>query len=192
MNSFYTQEELLQIGFAHVGDNVFCSRKASFYSPENISIGHDVRIDDFCILSGCVLLGNNIHISAYTALYGSSFGIVVDDFATISGRCMLYAESDDYSGEYMTNPMVIKAARRPYGGKIKIGRHTIVGAGCVILPSVSLNEGACVGAMSLVTRNLDAWTINVGIPCCFKKNRKKNALKIEHRFYGSHDSCNKV
>ena len=52
MNSFYTENELKQIGFKRIGENVLISRKASIYQPELIEIGNNVRIDDFCILSG--------------------------------------------------------------------------------------------------------------------------------------------
>ena len=67
-SSFYSQKELTSIGFKSIGTNVLISKKASFYSPEEISIGNNVRIDDFCILSGKITLGSNIHISAFCAL----------------------------------------------------------------------------------------------------------------------------
>lgn len=56
-NSFYTREELLSLGIKSVGENVYISRKSSFYGCSEISIGSNVRIDDFCILSGRVHLG---------------------------------------------------------------------------------------------------------------------------------------
>ena len=52
MDSFYSRSELEHIGFATIGKNVLLSRKASIYSPAMISIGDNVRIDDFCILFG--------------------------------------------------------------------------------------------------------------------------------------------
>lgn len=70
MDSFYSRSELEHIGFATIGKNVLLSRKASIYSPAMISIGDNVRIDDFCILSGCIGIGSQVHISAYVALYG--------------------------------------------------------------------------------------------------------------------------
>ena len=51
MNSFYSKEELKEIGFKKYGENVLISRKTSIYNPEKIIIGNNVRIDDFCILS---------------------------------------------------------------------------------------------------------------------------------------------
>lgn len=72
MDSFYTREELLAIGFASVGENVLVSRKTSIYGAENMNIGNNVRIDDFCFLSGKITLGNYIHIATATLLYGSA------------------------------------------------------------------------------------------------------------------------
>ena len=62
MNSFYSDEELKKIRFKSLGENVLISKKASIYSPEKIIIGNNVRIDDFCILSGNIQIGNHVHI----------------------------------------------------------------------------------------------------------------------------------
>ena len=51
MTSFYSPEELKLIPFQSIGENVLISRKASIYSPGSITIGSNVRVDDFCILS---------------------------------------------------------------------------------------------------------------------------------------------
>ncbi len=99
--SFFSKNELREIPFAHIGENVFLSRKASVYAPENISIGNNVRLDDFCILSGKISIGDYIPI-AYTALYGGRKGIFIEDFAK-KLQCM---QSVMYSGESMTNPMI--------------------------------------------------------------------------------------
>jgi acetyltransferase-like isoleucine patch superfamily enzyme len=42
--SFLSKEELTKIGFKKIGKNVFLSRKASIYGPENMEIGNNVRI----------------------------------------------------------------------------------------------------------------------------------------------------
>lgn len=179
--SFYSDAELACLGFASIGSNVLLSKKASIYGAEKMSIGSNVRIDDFCILSGKIILGSFIHISAYTALYGSSYGIELADYTTISGRCMVYAESDDFSGKTMTNPMVGEGLRCPYGGLVRLEKYAIIGVGSVVLPRVILEEGAAVGAMSLVNKNLVAWTINAGTPCKFLKNRARDMLILNGR-----------
>jgi len=70
MNSFYSTKELASLGLKRYGENVLISRKCSIYGAQSIEIGDNVRIDDFCILSGHIILGSNIHISAYVALFG--------------------------------------------------------------------------------------------------------------------------
>lgn len=64
--SFYSDEELQQMGFAHVGHDVMISRKASIYGASNIWIGNHVRVDDFCVLSGKITFGNYIHVAVTT------------------------------------------------------------------------------------------------------------------------------
>ena len=48
---FYSREQLEKIGFKSLGENVLISDKTSIYFPKNISIGNNVRIDDFSVLS---------------------------------------------------------------------------------------------------------------------------------------------
>lgn len=178
MTSFFSDEEVRKLGFCDVGKNVLISRKASIYGAERIIIGNNVRIDDFCILSGKIKIGRNVHISAFCGLWGGKSGIVIDDFCTISSRCSIYALSDDYSGQYMTNPMVLEAFRGVTEEKVSLGMHVIIGTGSTILPGVKLEEGVSVGAMSLVNNSLEAWGMYAGIPCKKIKERSRNLLRF--------------
>lgn len=176
--SFYSEEELSKLGLRCYGKNVMISRKSSLYSPGKISIGDNVRIDDFCILSGNIRLGNCIHIAAYCALFGGAEGIEFRDYSGLSARGVVYAESDDYCGDYITNPTVPKEMRHVISGKVVFCEYSIVGAGCIVLPGCILNEGVAVGAMSLVNKSLDEWGIYAGVPAKRLKDRKKGLLKF--------------
>lgn len=182
MSNYYTVEELNSIGFKAVGKKVLISRKASIYGEENISIGNNVRIDDFAMLSGRVEIGNHIHISAYTALFGGKAGICMLDFSGLSSKVMIYATSDDYSGNALTNPVIPDTYRKVYEKKVVINKHVIVGASTVILPGVEIGEGAAVGSMSLVNKNVEPWTIYAGIPAKHRAERKKDLLSLESEF----------
>ena len=182
MNSFYSEEELKYLGFKRVGENVLISKKASIYSAEKIEIGSDVRIDDFCILSGRIILGCNIHISAYSGLFGGNKGIYIGDYATVSSRNVIYAVSDDYSGETMTNPMIDDKYRNVEEAEVTIGDYVIIGSGCTVFPGVILGEGAAVGAMSLINRNLEPWSMNKGVPCKKYKDRSKKLLELQENY----------
>lgn len=182
MTSFMSKEELVQVGFKSVGDNVLLSRNAKVYGAEHITIGNNVRIDDFCILSRKVDIGDNVHIAAYSAMYGGAAGIRIDDFANISSRVCVYALSDDFSGRTMTNPMIPDEYKDVFNDPVYIGRHVIIGTGSTILPGVRLNEGCIVGAMSLVKKDVAEWTTVAGIPAKKIKDRERGLLNLEEVF----------
>ena len=169
---FLSTEQLKLLGLKCFGENVLISDKASIYSPHLISIGSNVRIDDFCILSGEITLGNYIHIAAYSALYGK-FGIEMEDFTGLSPRCTIFSATDDFSGEYLISPMVPAEFTNVTGGKILIKQFSQIGAGSIIMSNVTIEEGVAVGAMSFVSKSLSPWIVYAGIPARALKNRKK-------------------
>jgi galactoside O-acetyltransferase len=175
--AFITNDDLEKIGFKSVGKDVLISDKCSIYNPGAISIGNNVRIDDYCLLSGVITLGNNIHIGAYSALYGK-FGIVMENFTGLSPRCTLFSASDDFGGNYLISPMVPAKFTNVAGGTITLRQFCQVGSGTVILPSVTLGEGAAIGAMSLVKKDVESWGIYAGNPLRFIKKRNKGLLEF--------------
>lgn len=177
--SYYSEKELSQIGLKRYGKNVLLSKKASIYGRENVEIGNNVRIDDFSLISGRVKIGNWVHIAAYSALYAGGYYIILEDFVTISSRNAVYAESDDYSGASLSNPLVSSKFRKTYGSDVIFEKHVLLGTGCTVLPGVKLMEGASIGAMSLVNRDLEAWTVYAGIPVQEIRKRDRNILKLE-------------
>jgi len=174
--SFYSEDELKTLGIQKYGKNFLLSRKASLYSPELFEVGDNVRIDDFCILSGKIKLGSNIHISAYCALYGR-FGIVLEDFSGISARTTIYSAIDDFSGEFLIGPMVPAELTNVTGGTVILKKYVQLGANCIVFPNVIIGEGTCVGALSLVNKSLEPWGIYAGIPARRLKDRSKELLK---------------
>jgi galactoside O-acetyltransferase len=186
--SIYTKEELLHLGFAVIGSNVCISRKASFYGTSRISIGNNVRIDDFCVLSageGGITIGNYIHIAVYSSLIGAA-NISLGDYCNISSRVAIYSSSDDYSGEFMTNPMVDSAYTNVLSKPVVIKTHVIIGANSVVLPNVTIGLGVAVGALSLVSHSLADWGIYAGQPAKFIKKRNRKLLTLATSFEEKH------
>jgi len=183
MDSFLSKQEIVEMGFKNVGKNVLISRKASVYSPQKISIGSNVRIDDFCVLSGTISIGNYVHIAVFSAIFGGNAGVEIHDFANLSSRVSVYALSDDYSGASMTNPMVPDEFKNVTQKKVVIGKHVIIGASSVVLVGAFLSEGASFGAFSLINSYIEEWTINVGIPCKKIKDRSRKVQELEKKFY---------
>ena len=180
MNSYFSREELEAIGFQSLGTDVLISRNTGIYGAGNIRIGNHVRIDDFSILSGNIRIGDYVHIAAACLLFGGNSGIEVCDFVGISSRSAVYADSDDSSGEALTNPMIPDEYRNVIGGRVKFEKHALIGTGCTILPGVTVGEGSSVGSMSLINKSLEPWGMYVGIPCKRLKARSRKLLELEH------------
>lgn len=182
-SSFYSFEQLKHLGFKTTGENVLISQKASIYGAENIELGSNVRVDDFCILSGKIKIGNYVHIAAYTSLCGGNKGIVLEGFVNLSRNVTIFAISDDFSGASMTNPTIPDEYKNVIEAQVILKKHVLVGTGSIILPGVILEEGSAVGALSLVKNSTSSWSINAGVPAKKIKDRKKDLLRLEGIFW---------
>lgn len=177
---YLTKEQLKNLGLKHFGENVLISNKVSIYSAHLIEIGNNVRIDDFAILSPgtSLMIGNYVHIGCYTSIIGKG-KIVIEDYCSISGRVSIYSSNDNYTGLGMTNPMIPINFRRVIDGDVTMKKHSIIGSGSIILPNVILEEGAAVGALSLINKNCDKFTIYSGTPALKIGKRQTKFLKYE-------------
>jgi acetyltransferase-like isoleucine patch superfamily enzyme len=182
MTSFYSDEELTSLGLKNFGRNVLISRKCSIYGASKIRLGSNVRIDDFCILSGQISLGSHIHIGSYCGLFGSK-GIVMGDFSGLSARVTIYSESDDYLGAGLTSPVIPIRFRVVKSSSVNIGKHALIGCGALILPGGKLSEGSVLGAMSLLNTTAEPWYIYAGVPAKKIKLRKKEIILNYEREY---------
>lgn len=184
---FLTKLELEQKGFKSIGENVLISNLASIYNAKNIEIGSNVRIDDFCILSageGGIQIGNNIHIACYVSMIGAG-KITLEDFSQVSSRVVILSSSDDFSGDYLVGPCIPSEFTNVKSAPVKLMKHSVIGTGSTILPNVTINEGAAVGAMSLVKDDVGEFDIVVGIPAKKVKDRKRKILEIESKYLQS-------
>jgi acetyltransferase-like isoleucine patch superfamily enzyme len=187
--AYYSEHELFLMGFKSLGKNVKISDKASIYNCDQIEIGDYSRIDDFCVISGRIRIGRNVHIAPQCLIAGGEEGIVLEDFSGLAYQVQVFSQSDDYSGKTMTNPTVPKKYKQEQKKSVLIGRHAIIGAGSIILPGVCLAEGTSIGAMSLVRKSTESWSIYTGNPAKKIKARKKDLLLLEEAYLREeHDS----
>jgi len=185
--SFYSEDELRELGFAYCGQGVKISRKASLYNTKRISVGDFSRIDDFCVLSageGGIEIGRHVHIAVFALLIGQG-KITLGDFVGISSRAAVYSSNDDYSGAFMTNPTVPSEYTNVTAAPVTIGRHALIGSGTVVLPGLDIAEGVAIGALSLITRDCESFGVYVGAPARKVKERQRNLLDLEQAFLKS-------
>lgn len=180
--AYYSQIELNNLGFKYIGKNVKISDKASLYNYDQIEINDNSRIDDFCVISGKVRIGRNVHITPNCLVAGGEKGIIFEDFTTIAYNVQVFTQSDDYTGLTMTNSTVPKQYKNEFKKEVVIKKHSIVGAGSIIMPGVTISEGTSVGAMSLILKDTESWSIYFGIPAKKIKSRSKSLLELEEQY----------
>lgn len=182
---FFNQEELIEMGFKKVGRDSKIHKSCIVVGVENISIGNNVRIDGFTSIiasgSGFLNLGSHIHIAAHCHL-GAGAGIIMDDFSGLAFGTQIHSMSDDYGGNYLTNSTIPVEYKNIISDIVYIGKHSIIGANSVILPGVRIEVGCSVGAMSLINKNLDPWSVYVGCPVKKIKMRHKGLLDLESKY----------
>lgn len=174
--------------FASCGTNVIVHPSVQIFNPEYIHIGSNVRIDCFCLLSASkegIYIGDYVHIAAGCMLFGSGGKIHMDDFSGISSSVCIYTASDDYTGEYLTNPMVDEKYKKITKGDVILKKHVIVGSQSIIMPNVTMDVGAASGAMSFITKSVPEFTVVFGIPAKKIKDRRKDLIEKEAQFLES-------
>lgn len=185
-HSFYSRAELAALGLRAFGQEVFISRKASVYGWDRLTVGNQVRIDDFCVVSAGagIEIGSHVHVSAHCALYGGS-GIRLEDYSGLSPGTRLFSESDDFSGHSLVHPFFPATPEWKPGyqrGPVVLRRFAQTGAGTTVLPGVTFGEGAVTGAHTLVVQDLDPWWIHVGTPARRLRERARDVERLAAAF----------
>ena len=172
--------------YKHIGKNSVVWPSAKIAFPENISIGIETCIDDFCFLYATgkgIEIGDFCHITAYSMLLANGL-IKFNDFSAVGPRCTLLSATDDYQGNGFIGLKVFGDEFREMEiADIILEKHAHVGAGTIILPGVTIGEGCSIGAGSIVTKDMPPWTICYGQACKPMKDKpKEKQLEMEKVF----------
>ena len=183
---YYITEQIREMGFKYVGDNVQIAKNCTIIGRENISLGDNIRIDGGVTLvcaNGYLKIGSYVHIGndCYISCVG---GVELLDFSGLSQGVRIYSASDDYSGKSLTNPTVPKKYLNVTVKPVLIGRHVIIGSGSVVFPGVTIGNGSSVGALSLVTKSLKGSGVYFGSPAKRIKARIIDFLEQEKLLLG--------
>lgn len=109
-----------------------------------------------CHVGKHVFLGDHVRIDT-----GHAEFIHIGDYSHLTGGCRLLCHQRDLKNYRVGD----NAASLPYKlGEIRIGKGVMIGMETLIMPGVNIGDGAIVGAYSLVTKDIPAWTIATGRP----------------------------
>jgi len=149
---------------------------------ENIKFGKNVLIDDFTLIyaTAPMEIGNYVHIACFASITGGA-ELKVGDFVAISQGCRVLTGTDDFVDWGFGNSTINEKYRNTKREPVKIGKYCIIGANSVVLPGVTIGEGATVGAGSVVTKDLEPWGVYIGNKRIKDRNRVE-VLKTYNEF----------
>jgi len=107
--------------------------------------------------------GSNVHIGDF--FYANFNLVIVDDIDVYIGAHVMIAPNVTITP---TGHPVDAETRRPgaqFSIPVRIGDDVWIGSNAVILPGVSIGEGAVIGAGSVVTKDIPPGVVAVGNPC---------------------------
>ena len=119
------------------GRSVVFHYRTELRSPSSIQIGKGSQIGDHAILDGRrgLIIGENVNLSSNVSVWTLQHDYREPDFSC-----------------------------RPEGGKVVIGNRAWLGCNVIVLPGVTIGEGAVCCAGCVVTKDVEPFSVVAGIP----------------------------
>jgi UDP-2-acetamido-3-amino-2,3-dideoxy-glucuronate N-acetyltransferase len=141
----------------------------SAYVDKGARIGADTKVWHFCHVLGGAVIGERCSLGQNVVVMN---GVKIGNNVKIQNNVSVYEGvelSDDvFCGPSMVFTNVVNPrshiSRRNEFKKTLVGRGATIGANATIVCGVTLGEYAFVGAGSVVTRNVPAYALMVGVP----------------------------
>jgi acetyltransferase-like isoleucine patch superfamily enzyme len=138
-----------------IGNNVFFSLGVAI-TAEELIIGDNTHIGYQALMTGKKIhIGKNCNINNRAFIEAYYAPIIIEDNVTIAGSAMI----SSHDGSFMNvlgKEMIAK--------QITLKKQCFIGNNAVILPGITVNEKAIVGAGAVVTKDVEKRTIVVGVP----------------------------
>lgn len=151
---------------------------AKIAKSDVITIGQHSQIDDFTFIYGGlgIKIGRYVHIASFVSIIGGG-ELVVGDYVSIACGARILTGTDSYYGGKRMSTVLPEEQRNIIRGRIVIEKDAFIGTNAVIHPNVTIGEGAIIGSNSLVLKDVESWSINVGSPC--KKVGERPRVVVE-------------
>ncbi len=144
---FSVIRKLFAMGFLeHMGSNITLESNVFFGDGRDIEIGNNSQINEDCWIRNCKI-GKDVMVAPFVTIL--NYGHNIEDVDT---------------------PMINQGVK--YYSQTIIEDNVWVGARAIILPGIKIGTGSVIGAGSVVTKDVEAYSIVAGNPAKFIKSRK--------------------
>lgn len=133
--------------FASCGKNVNIERKADFGRGKDISIGNNSGLGLNCHVRGPLVIGDNV-------MMGPDVRIITNNHCTERTDIPMCQQGDMPSA------------------KVTIGNDVWIGTRVIILPGVTIGDGAIIAAGAVVSKDVPEYAVVGGVPAKVIKYRK--------------------
>jgi acetyltransferase-like isoleucine patch superfamily enzyme len=152
---------------AAMGRCVIIDEGVRIDDPKRISISDFVWVDKNARLYagwGAISIGRRVHIAEDVLISGAGH-VKIGDYAAIARGASIYSHSEAIAGgKRLSGPMIPERQKGMKTAPVEIRKDALVGVNAVILPGVTIGQGAVVGANSMVNRDVGDWEIVFGTP----------------------------
>ena len=144
---------IIDVGKVVIGENCQIAPNVSIYTaghpvhPATRNTAYEYGID--------ITIGNNVWIGGNTVIMP---GVHIGD------NCQIAPNVSIYTAGHPVHPATRNTAYE-YGIDITIGNNVWIGGNTVIMPGVRIGDNVVIGAGSIVTKDIPAWTVAAGNPC---------------------------
>jgi maltose O-acetyltransferase len=129
-----------QMRMKEVGDGARISHRVTIKGETNISIGKNVHVTNNCILDG-------------------RGGLSIGDDTMVGFETLIVTGTHNYE-----QADILIRMQGAYRSPVAIGKDVWLGARTIILPGVTIGDGAVVAAGAVVTRDIPPYAIAGGVP----------------------------
>lgn len=130
-----------------------------------ISVGDNVNIEKGAMITSKCSIGHNSGIGIDARLHGS---VSIGNNVMMGPDCIIYTTNHEFSRtDIPMNQQGFKSEK-----PVEIGDDVWIGGRVIILPGVKINNGAIIGAGSVVTKNVPEYAVVGGNPAKVLKYRK--------------------
>lgn len=148
----------------------FIGKHVEICGFENIVLGNNVYFADYTKIyandGGFLEIGNNVGLNTNTQIGAASGKISIGNDCAIASNCVLRAANHNFE-----NPAIPFRQQGHTYGEIIIGNDVWIASNCVITANTKIGDSSIIGAGSVVTKDVEPFSVVGGVPARLIKKR---------------------